>query len=247
MINWIQHFRDRSRISEELVKPVYTLSDIEKNRIGASIAEFERGESSEALDFRQKNAEFAAAHGRPDFETAARLFIDEENFHARMLATYMEQHGIARVKATSADSVFRWLRSRTEVAWSSRVLITAEVLAQVYYPALRKATMDPQLEAICNRIIEDEAYHIEFQTERIRDVEDTLSFFRRSVHRVLHPLLFVGAAYLVWQRHRSVLSYSLNFREYLCQSYAYFRYAMACIGVPKKLDVSQQLGVGAGA
>ena len=212
MTHWIRHFKSRKRdVPRALVTPVYHLSMAEEKRIASSIAEFERGESSEALDFRMKNAQYAKAQGNPGFEQAAHLFIQEENFHSRLLATYMDQHNLPPIEASAADSIFRWLRSRTEVAWSSRVLITAEVIAQVYYPALRDATDDPQLQAICDRIIDDEAFHIAFQTDRIREVEATLSWTCTTVHKLLHPILFLGAAVVVWMRHRPVLAHSLNF------------------------------------
>jgi len=240
MTNWITHFRKRTQVKKELMTQVYELTSAETKRIAGSIAEFERGESSEALDFRIKNAEFAAAKNRPDFEEAAHLFIAEENRHAHLLANYMEQHGISTTDSSAADAIFRWLRSRTEVAWSSRVLITAEVIAQVYYPALKEATRDPQLKAICDRIIEDEAYHIAFQTERIYEVESTLGSFRCLIHRFLHPFLFAGTAMVVWYQHHPVLSHSLSFTRYVAQCRMYFRYAIACIGMPKVAETPHE-------
>lgn len=108
MTHWIRHFTSRKgNVPHNLIFPVADLYMAEQKRISASIAEFERGESSEALDFRLKNARYAQATNNPSFAEEAHLFIQEENFHSRMLRTYMDQHGISQIGQSSADTIFR--------------------------------------------------------------------------------------------------------------------------------------------
>ena len=80
----------------------------------------------------------------------------------------MDLNRIPRVRRGWTDSVFRWLRNVVgTLEISIGVLVTAEIIAKVYYPALREASGSVVLRAICDQIIRDERKHVEFQTEQL--------------------------------------------------------------------------------
>jgi hypothetical protein len=86
------------------------------------------------------------------------------------------------------------------------VLVTAEIIAKVYYAALREATDSIVLRAICDQILRDEYKHVEFQTEQLA----ILRINRRAVllwaTLALHRILFAGTVIVVAWSHRQALT-----------------------------------------
>ncbi|MGK8522694.1 hypothetical protein ACRS6B_14530 [Nocardia asteroides] len=191
------------------------LTSGEKQRIAASVAEFQRGESSEAQDYLAKSTAFSTAARDRDFHEASILFVAEENAHAALLLRFMRETAIPTRKHSFSDGVFRWLRSIGDLGWSSRVLLIAELIAQDYYPCLRAATTHPALQRICDKIEYDEKAHVRFQTERIARLEAGRSDLAVGLRRGLQSLLLCGAIVVVYLAHRPVLRTRLRFAEFV--------------------------------
>src|SRR5262249_45905072 len=110
--NWVAHFRDNVRRDWKIPWDVEIPWSAEaRARIAHSIAEFQRGESSEARHYLAKSQQFAAESGEPAFHDASILFVREENAHAGLLLRFMRQTGIPPRKSAFADAVFRRLRA----------------------------------------------------------------------------------------------------------------------------------------
>ncbi len=182
------------------------LSTVELRRIAGSIAEFQRGESSEARNYLAKSAAFAAAAHEPSFHEASVLFVGEENEHAALLLRFMNLAGIARKQTTFSDGIFRRIRAVSDIGWSSRVLIIAELVAQEYYPCLRVTTAHPVLRRVCDKLIHDEFAHIRFQLERIAGAESGRGAAVRRLREAAQTILTLGAALVVYREHRQVLA-----------------------------------------
>jgi len=232
MNSWIQHFS--SRVESPLsyfCSCEDRISREEKKRIAYSIAQFERGESSEAKDFLGKCHRFETRSEISGFHDETVDFVAEENFHSKLLRTFMEHQGIPRRDHSWSDFLFRIIRHTGNLAWTSRVLVTAEIFAQVYYPALRAATANPVLSRICDRIIEDEEYHIEFQAEHIALAEAYYGIVRRIFMTCAHWILFAGTLAVVAFDHRRVLFHTLSLQTYIKESVQRFRYLQRQITV----------------
>jgi len=204
---WAAHFRANSWKEWQIPwmeNP--PLSAAELTRIGASIAEFQRGESSEARNYLAKSAAFAAAAHEPSFHEASVLFTGEENEHAALLLRFMNLAGIAPKRTTFADGIFRRIRAVSDIGWSSRVLIIAELVAQEYYPCLRRTTRHPVLWRVCDKLIHDEFAHIRFQVERIARAEAGRGAVVRRLREAAQTILTLGAALVVYREHRQVLA-----------------------------------------
>src|ERR1044071_460077 len=77
---WADHFRENVRRDWGIPwQTEVRLSEVDRNRIASSIAEFQRGESSEALRYLAKSREFSGAIGDASFHDASILFVREEN------------------------------------------------------------------------------------------------------------------------------------------------------------------------
>ncbi|MGW4329036.1 hypothetical protein ACWEKR_24445 [Nocardia sp. NPDC004573] len=212
---WVAHYRKNFDRDWQIPWSSGTaLTSGEKQRIAASVAEFQRGEASEAQDYLGKSSAFSTVARDPDFHAASILFVAEENAHAALLLRFMQETAIATRQHSFSDIVFRWLRSIGDLGWSSRVLLIAELIAQDYYPCLRAATNHAALHRICDKIEYDEKAHVRFQTERIARLEAGLSDPAVGLRRGLQSVLLCGAIVVVYLEHRPVLRARLSFGKF---------------------------------
>jgi hypothetical protein len=227
---WTAHFRaNRERDWQIPWDDPSTLDEATRQRIAWSIAEFQRGESSDARGYLAKSERFSGRTGDPHFHATSVLFVREENGHSALLLRFMQLNGIPAIRASWGDAVFRWLRSGGDLGWASRVLMVAELIAQEYYPALREATDHPVLRRICNKIIFDEESHITFQIERIVRVEALLGPLAIAMRHLAQNVLMAGAAVAVFCGHRRVFAGQFTAWQFLLRCLARNAQALAVI------------------
>lgn len=204
--DWLAHFEHNRR--HLLPIPWHegpTLTPAERRAIARSVAEFQLGESSEGRHFLALAEDYAARSGDREYVPALRLFIAEEQRHARDLGRFMDLEGIPRTGKTLGDSVFRHLRKLGGLELEVTVLVTAEILAQVYYRALGRATKSPILRRLCEQILSDEDAHVQFQCERLAILRHEGPRWRAPLARLGHRVLMAGTTLVVWWRHRPAL------------------------------------------
>ena len=66
--------------------------------------------------------------------------------------------------------------------------ITVESAAQIFYQCLKDATNCPLLKQICTDILIDEAYHMDWQTERLGILFESKSVTEKNVANKLYNL-----------------------------------------------------------
>ncbi|NET39203.1 MAG: hypothetical protein F6K19_45740 [Cyanothece sp. SIO1E1] len=172
------------------------LSDNERLAIVVSVQGFQAGESSEGRHLYRYAEAYTKKTGDDEYLAAIKLFIAEEQRHARDLARFLQQNDIPTITTTLPDRVFRRLRhifGGLEI--SIAVLITAEIIAKVYYGALRQATDSVVLHRLCDQILRDEQKHVEFQAEQ-------LGKLRCHRKRVFHWLTMGTTILVLGHMHR---------------------------------------------
>jgi hypothetical protein len=205
---WVEYFRmNRSRLLPIPWGLGGELRAAERAAIARSIQAFQLGESSEGRNLMGYARTWAARSGDADYVEAIGLLIAEEQRHARDLGRFMELNGIPRIRRRWTDTVFRRLRNLVgTLEISIAVLVTAEIIAKVYYTALREASESKMLRRICDQILRDEARHVEFQTEQLATLRHGRAAPLLRATLALHELLFLGAMLVVAWSHRSALS-----------------------------------------
>lgn len=197
---WLEHFRANEE-PEVLSQDGPRLAKAEKDAVIASIQEFQLGENSEGRHLHRRSREYAEEKGDEDYLRAMEYFIREEQRHARYLRDFLAVERFGTLKKTWADTIFRKLRNLTGLEVSVAVLMTAEIIAKVYYAALGEATRSPMLRAICARILRDEEAHVRFQAERLAILRHGRSRPAMTLTGLLHRILFLGACLVVWRNH----------------------------------------------
>ena len=85
------------------------------------------------------------------------------------------------------------------------VLITAEIIAKVYYLGLRGATRSVVLGRLCDQILVDEVKHVEFQAEQLRRMRVRRGKMALAFTLAAQRFLFLGTVLVVWVFHRATL------------------------------------------
>jgi len=216
MEKWLRYFETNARRVDLIPwDRDEALSVAERRSITKSIAIFQLGESSEGRNLVRFAKEWGERHREPLLVPVTRYFIREEQRHAALLERFMRAQKIPLIETNWTDRVFRVLRKRAGYELSISVLVVAEILALVYYPALREATTSPVLRAACDQIVEEERAHVRYQVERIRDARKRHSRWRAVLTHVGHRFLYAGTVLVVFPTHRHVLRRGgLGFRTF---------------------------------
>lgn len=195
------------------------LSARQKQTITASLQQFQKGESSEGKHFLR----FAKSFPDPLYLECIRLFIAEEQTHAMVLSRFMDKHQIPRIKKHWVDGCFRWLRKFSALENSVTVLVTAEIIAKVYYKALMNCTQSITLQKICMQILKDEDQHIIFQCCPLGHFYKNKNFLSKRLSRGFHFAFMLGTILVVWLYHRKVyVAGGYDFKKFVTDTMSVF-------------------------
>jgi hypothetical protein len=182
----------------------YYLSTSERETIIKSIQQFQLGENSEGKHLINNAKKYVLKTQDQDYYDALIAFIREEQRHARDLARFMRIQEIPLIRNHWVDQVFRKLRRFAGLELSVIVLITAEIIAKVYYIALKNCTNSRILIDLCDQILLDEEKHVEFQSETLHKLSKVRSKTIKRFSRFFHRVLLEGTLFVVWQQHKTV-------------------------------------------
>lgn len=203
---WKKYYEENARSLLQIPWQIgFDLTADEQKAIASSVQDFQAGESSEGRHLFQYSKNYAEQTGDYEYVEAIRLFIAEEQRHARDLAHFLQINEIPLVKTTFTDGIFRRLRQLLgNLEISIAVLITAEIIAKVYYSALRDATNSRVLQTLCKQILQDEVRHVEFQAERLGILRAERNWLLLTLTNGLQRCLFWGTCLVVWIFHKKV-------------------------------------------
>ncbi|MDX1963955.1 MAG: hypothetical protein SFX18_12440 [Pirellulales bacterium] len=213
---WCQYFHQQARIVGDVLRGVDTnVTPAELQAVGRSVQIFQLGESGQGKHFLACAERYAQQSGDEDYLLALPLFLAEEHRHARDLGRLLTAWKLPLLQKNWTNGIFRWLRHRAGLKLTISVLLSAEVIAQVYYAALREATACPALQRLCRQILRDEAQHVRFQAERLAILRAGHSRWWVAVTQWGERMLFLGTRWVVWRTHHPVFrAAGMNWREY---------------------------------
>jgi bacterioferritin (cytochrome b1) len=197
----------------------YVLTEDERKTITKSIQQFQLGENSEGKHLINSAKKYAARTGDHLYYDALIDFIKEEQRHAKDLARFMRLQGIPLVRNHWVDQVFRKMRRFAGLELSVIVLITAEIIAKVYYQALKQSTNSTILKDLCHQILRDEEKHVEFQSQTLRKLNAGRNQLVNGTGRLFHRVLLEGTLLVVWQQHSKV---------FIAGGYTFSQFLSAC-------------------
>jgi hypothetical protein len=169
--------------------------------IWRSIQRFQIGESGDGRNLIAK----ADEAGDPSYSAAVRMFVAEEQNHARLLALLLESAGQPLLRWHWSDWIFVRLRRLLGLRLELLVLMVAEVVALEYYRTLRDTAPDPGIRFVAGRILQDEQRHVPFHSRRLRDSFEELPRPTRRPVMWCWRMLLRGASVLVAVTHGTAL------------------------------------------
>lgn len=201
---WLVYFQSNVQTAQDMPWHLGAkLTDEQKKILMPSLQAFQRGEGSEGNNLARNAKDYGIRTGDTDYEKCIALFIKEEQKHAGFLALYLRSLGEPCLTKTWTDQVFRRLRKGVPLEPSLTVLLTAEIMAMTYYPAVSRAVDCPLLKQICVRIEADESKHLQFQSEWIGKLRKEYSRPRQWLWKIGHRILYGGTVLVVWPAYGS--------------------------------------------
>lgn len=205
-LEWCDYFQaNAQRLLPILWEASAGLTEAERDAVAHSIRIFQLGETGEGRHITRAAGEYAANSGDVHYPAALRMFIEEEHRHAALLGRFLDGAGIPRLTKQWSDGIFRRLRHFAGLEMAICVLLTAELIAKIYYAALHAATGSIVLRRICEQILRDEAMHVRFQSERLWILRRGRGRIARDGAVALQGLLFFMTCVVFWISHRRML------------------------------------------
>jgi len=203
---WLNHFEYHAEHPRCVPRGLpNVLAPAERRLIARSIATFQLGEQSPGGTLLRATRRFAQAHDAPALLRIMELLVGEEQRHAALLRTFMQEHDIPARHRDWTDSIFRCARRLAGLELYLYVLICAELIGIVYYRALEAATGCERLKVLCRMLVADELAHVGFESQLLRSLPARSSPATRVLARWAHRGFFAGAACVVWLTHGAVL------------------------------------------
>jgi hypothetical protein len=166
-----------------------------------SLQRFQLGESGDGANLAAK----ASLGGDESYARAVRLFIAEEQDHARLLAALLAAVNAPLISSHWSDAVFVRLRRALGLRLELMVLFVAEFIALSYYRALRDGARDPLTAEVAGRILADEERHVRFHSGQLRLEFAMLAPWARLPVSWAWQLLMTGTACVVVLDHGTAL------------------------------------------
>jgi hypothetical protein len=203
---WLNHFEYHAEHPRRIPAGVSNeLTSYERQLIARSIATFQLGEQSSGSNLLRAACYFAREHDAAEVARITELLIKEEQQHAALLRSFMASHGIPTVGEHWTDRVFRRARKLAELELALSVLLTAELIGNVYYRSLEAATGCQRLRWLCRALVADELAHVGFESDLLLCMRADKPAPVRVMLDVIHRTFFLCTAGVVWATHRPVL------------------------------------------
>ena len=183
--HWITHFQHNAAITRRLTLPdeACKLPESIREPLARSIAIFQLGESGGGTRLRRYARKIAPLEQFRGYMRAMDLFVAEEQGHAALLAQLLDHLGGTRLRKQWTNSIFRTLRVLVNIEFNIQVLLTAELIAEVYFGNLYLRVDDPAVRLVARKLLSDEMKHLVFQREFLAERLATLSPMMQTLWR----------------------------------------------------------------
>lgn len=219
---WLQDFETEAERRRRREDPPWSRGARLDPAVARSVQRFQVGEAGDGANL------IAKAAGDDGYLAAVKLFVAEEQNHARMLAELLGAAGVPTIGTHWSDTVFVRLRRALGLRLELMVLLIAEVIALRYYRALRDGTTDPVVTQVASRILADEERHVPFHCHRLRIGFRELGTPARTALFGAWRLLLLGVALTVAADHGPALHrLGVGRREFVADVLAAFESALA--------------------
>jgi hypothetical protein len=126
---------------------------------------FQRGLTSSGIDLRSKVRQSCDA----PYAQCIDLYVQEKNVHAELLMKWLWEAGSEPTKRVLLDFGFRRFRRRFDWLRELMVILSAEMASMPFFRVLANSIDDPVTNALLEEILADQAYHLGFHIDQLRE------------------------------------------------------------------------------
>ena len=209
---WLRYFEANRRnfIEPDHSAPIALPSEL-RMLLATSLSHFQLGESGGGRHLFAQAAR--QVREDPAYVGALELFVAEEGEHARLLQLLVARFGGRLISRHWTHLLFRATRRALGLNFEIQVLLIAELIGTAYYRVLQRRVCDPVLDQVCARILADEAQHVAFHLDHLRDIHAELLPAERAAWSLQFQVLFTAALQVAWFDHRTALKATGASRE----------------------------------
>jgi hypothetical protein len=211
--HWITHFERSHEFSRTFTLPnkACALPEQVRHDVASSIAIFQLGETGGGTRLRQYVKATAPTARLCGYQRAIDLFVAEEQGHAALLAQLLHHLHGTRLTKQWTNSIFRWVRGLVNLEFNIQVLVTAEIIAEVYFGMLYLHCPDDAVRAASQKILRDEMKHLAFQRDFLATRLAQLSPAWRWLWRLqFTAVLYPTAAVVAWDHGRCITALGMR-------------------------------------
>lgn len=175
-----------------------------QDSLARSFSHFQLGETDEGK-FLIAQAQ-AEVPDDPTYHEALRLFVAEEQEHARLLERLVRRFDGTIIRKHWTHGLFRLVRHALGFKFEIQLLVIAELVGTAYYRLLRARMRDPVVNEMCLLVLADEARHVEFHADWLGAYLSRLLPMEMALWRGQFQFLFTAAAAVAWLDQRGALT-----------------------------------------
>lgn len=205
--HWIKHFETNTRLNHGLELPdtECVLAEEIREPLARSLAIFQLGESGGGTRLRRYTRSIASLENLRGYQRAVDLFVAEEQSHAALLARTVTHLRGQLLKKQWTNSIFRWMRDLVNLEFNIQVLLTAELIAEVYFGLLALRCNDPVVQTVAKKLLRDEMGHLSFQRDFLFERLKTLTPAMQRLWRWQFQAIHLATTTVVAWDHREML------------------------------------------
>lgn len=198
---WVRRFEEAEAERAGVAGPAWGTGGPLPVALIVSLQRFQTGEDGDGASLIGKSARAGDRH----YLAAVRMFVAEEQRHARLLERVLAEAGATTIAGHWTDSVFVFVRRAFGLRLELMTLMVAEVVALRYYRALRDGAPYSLLRDVGGRILNDEERHVPFHVARLRQGLGRLPWAVRVTAASGWWVLMLGATLVVAVGHAGAL------------------------------------------
>ncbi len=209
---WLRYFEAQQK---QFIEPQWDipcpLEPATRDCLAHSLSHFQLSETGGGSALFKK-AE-AQVEDDADYQAVLRLFIGEDAEHARLLGELVRRFGGDLIQRHWTHFLFRAVRRALGLNFEIQTLLIAELVGTAYYRLLHRRARDPILDQVLTRILEDEAQHVAFHLDHLRETQALMLPAARAVSSLQFQALFSAARWVAWIDHGRALEHIGGSRE----------------------------------
>ena len=133
------------------------------------------------------------------------LFIREEQRHAALMAGILTRLNAPLLTSDWTDNCFVFMRHMSGLHIELLVVLLPEMIARVYFEALRRGFSNPAMHAVFAQIVRDERGHLAFHADYLNNAFAQMSFPRRIAVQMAWRLVYRVVCLIVYVDHGPLL------------------------------------------